>query len=464
MKDSYINIKEIAEAKGLKSTRSLRLEINKPESKYISREVKVNGGTSYEILFSSLEPELQQKLREAENKSTELVPLNYKSEILVTDKAKLTQNHRMNIVKAALEKRKNYKTIKESDSDFLDLYNTGLFLPKAYNFLGSISIGTLRRWIQAYRKHENADCLIPKYKSTRQGEYNTILDSEMKNILLTLLLHPSQYKIGKAIKLTKGILEKKGYEYLPCDLTFKRYAENFRKNNYAEWVLSREGMKAYHDKVEPYIERDISKLEVGDVLVADGHRLAIECINPFTGKPCRPILIGYLDWKSTALVGYEIMLEENTQTITSALRNAIINLAKIPKICYQDNGKAFRAKFFTGDLQECEINGLFDKLKITPVFAQPYNARAKVIERFFRELQDGFERLLPSFVCANINDKPAYKKRNDKFHKENHIEFIPTIEQLNKMLEAYMDYYNKLDCPNVEGKSIGKVFDSGKGS
>lgn len=43
MKDSYINIKEIAEAKGLKSTRSLRLEINKPESKYISREVKVNG-------------------------------------------------------------------------------------------------------------------------------------------------------------------------------------------------------------------------------------------------------------------------------------------------------------------------------------------------------------------------------------------------------------------------------------
>lgn len=82
MKDNYINIKEIAKAKGLKSTRSLRLEINKPESKYISREVKVNGGTSYEILFSSLEPKLQQKLREAENKSTELVPLNYKSETL----------------------------------------------------------------------------------------------------------------------------------------------------------------------------------------------------------------------------------------------------------------------------------------------------------------------------------------------------------------------------------------------
>lgn len=397
-------------------TRSLRLEINKPESKYISREVKVNGGTSYEILFSSLEPELQQKLREAENKSTELVPLNYKSEILVTDKAKLTRNHRMNIVKAALEKRKNYKTIKESDSDFLDLYNTGLFLPKAYNFLGSISIGTLRRWIQAYRKHENADCLIPKYKSTRQGEYNTILDSEMKNILLTLLLHPSQYKIGKAIKLTKGIFEKRGYEYLPCDLTFKRYAENFRKNNYAEWVLRREGMKAYHDKVEPYIERDISKIEVGDIIIADGHVLNFQVINPFTGKPTRATLVGFLDWKSTALVGYEIMMTESTQCIASALRNSIINLGMIPKVVYQDNGRAFKSRFFqNNDFDENIFNGVYANLNIHSVFAKPYNARAKVIERFFLEFQEELEKGMPSYIGTSIENKPAWLKRGEKY-------------------------------------------------
>ena len=33
--NEYININKVAEAKGLKSNRSLRLEINKPESKYI---------------------------------------------------------------------------------------------------------------------------------------------------------------------------------------------------------------------------------------------------------------------------------------------------------------------------------------------------------------------------------------------------------------------------------------------
>lgn len=133
-------------------------------------------------------------------------------------------------------------------------------------------------------------------------------------------------------------------------------------------------------------------------------------------------------------------------------------------MCYQDNGKAFRAKFFTGDLRECGINGLFDKLKITPMFAQPYNAKAKVIERFFRELQDAVEHLLPSFVGTNINVKPAYKKRNEKFHKENHIEFIPTIEQLNKKLKAYMDYHRSPNYPNIESKSIGEIFNRGKGT
>ena len=98
--------------------------------------------------------------------------------------------------------------------------------------------------------------------------------------------------------------------------------------------------------MEAYIERDISKLEVGDVLIADGHTLNFQVINPFTGKPTRATLVGFLDWKSTALVGYEIMMSENTQCIASALRNAIINLGMIPKVVYQDNGKAFKAKYF----------------------------------------------------------------------------------------------------------------------
>lgn len=71
--------------------------------------------------------------------------------------------------------------------------------------------------------------------------------------------------------------------------------KTLEKNNYAEWVLKREGMKAYHNKVEPYIERDISKIEVEDIIIADGHILNFQVINPFTGKPTRATLVGFLD-------------------------------------------------------------------------------------------------------------------------------------------------------------------------
>lgn len=209
MNEEYINIKDIAKAKGLTTTRSIRMEINKSESKYISREIKVNGGISYEILFSSLEPELQQKLRKCETKSTALVPLNYQPPV-VTDKARQTANHKINIVKAALEHRKKYTTQNQADHEFLELYNTGLFLPKAYEFMGSILIGTLRRYIQAYKKTGNAESLIPQYQISKQGEYNSILDENMKKVLLTLLLHQNKFGFNTAIRLTKQILIKQG--------------------------------------------------------------------------------------------------------------------------------------------------------------------------------------------------------------------------------------------------------------
>ena len=465
MNNIYINIKDVAEAKGLKSTRSLRLELNKNESKYISREIKVNGGTSYEILFSSLEPELQDKLRKNENKTTELVPLNYQPPQFVSDQAKMTANFRLNIIIALIKFRNKYSTKKQADSDFLDLYNSGLYLPKAYKFIGSISLGTLHRWLRKYEKHESAECLQPNYKYSKQGEYNSILNDEMKQILLTLLLHPSRYNYGKAIKLTKEILKKRGYEQLPCDLSFKRYAENFRKNNYAEWVLRREGMKAYHDKVEPYIERDISKIEVGDVIVADGHVLNFQVINPFTGRPTRATLVGFLDWKSTALVGYEIMMTESTQCIASALRNAIINLGLIPKVVYQDNGKAFKSRFFQNvDFEEDLFNGVYANLNIHSVFAKPYNARAKVIERFFREFQEELEKGMPSYIGTSIEDKPAWLKRGEKLHAEWHKKLtdnhIPSVSEASKYINSWIEFHNNQPCPNDRTKTIKECLNS----
>ena len=468
--EEYIDINKIAELKGLTSNRALRLAIQK--GKYVARVVKVFGGKSYEILYSSLEPEIQEILQDelikeaTQSNCTALVPINnINNKNFITESAKLTALARVDIVKALWNMRTKYKTKKEADSIFLDLYNSGMYLPKIHKFIGSISIGTLHRWIWAYEDNEDYRVLLPNYKYTKQGEYNTILTQEMKDIFIKFLLHPNKFSVTKAIKLTQHILEKKGIENIPHVITFRRYAQHYKKNNYSRWILFREGEKAYHDKVEAYIERDISKLEVGDVLIADGHTLNFQVINPFTGKPTRATLVGFLDWKSTALVGYEIMMSENTQCIASALRNAIINLGMIPKVIYQDNGKAFKAKYFQScDFDEAGFNGIYANLGIKSVFAKPYNARAKVIERFFLEFQEEFEKMMPSYIGTSIENKPAWMKRGEKLHRDMHKKltnnYIPTVQELIKYIDCYLDFHNSKPCPNAPQISIKQCLNS----
>lgn len=168
--------------------------------------------------------------------------------------------------------------------------------------------------------------------------------------------------------------------------------------------------------------------------------------------------------KAIALVGYEIMLEENTQCIASALRNAIINLDMVPKIIYQDNGRAFKAKYFTNDkgFNELGFQGLYSKLGIETVFARPYNARAKVIERFFKEFQEGFEKLMPSYVGSNIANKPAYMMRNEKLHSAWHNDYIPTIEETIKMIDMWLNFKNSQTCPNAPNKTIAEILEDRK--
>ena len=350
----------------------------------------------------------------------------------------------------------------QADYDFVNLHNTSN--SHLFEILGKISRGTLHRWKNTLNGTEDYSKLIPQYKYAKVDEYRTCLTDEEIRIFMGLLLHPNRLCIGKAIALTKYKLKEQGQSYIPADITFRKYANWFKKNNYDKWVLARDGEKALSDKVEPYIKRDASLLEVGDILVADGHVLNFNVINPFTGKSTRATLVGFLDWKSTALVGYEIMLEENTQCIASALRNSIINLDMIPKVVYQDNGRAFRAKYFTDDkgFTELGFNGLYSKLGIETVFAKPYNARAKVIERFFKEFQEGFEKLLPSYVGSAIQNKPAYLMRNEKLHKQLHNDFVPTLEETIKMIDMWLNFKNSQPCPNEPNKTIAEVLESRK--
>ena len=378
----------------------------------------------------------------------------------VPEKAKQIALARLDLVHKWLEFRRKSNIKIQADYDFLKLHNTTD--SHLRQVLGKVSRGSIHRWNAMLDGSEDYEKLLPQYRYSQIGEFRTTLTDEEIKIFMSLLLHSNRFSIGKATPLTKYKLKEQGQDFIPADATFRRYAKWFKANNYDKWTLARDGEKALKDKVSPFIVRNASLLKAGQVLVADGHTLNFQVINPFSGKPCRATLLGFLDWKSGGLVGYDIMLEECTQNIASALRNAILKLDHIPEYVYQDNGRTFRGKYFTGSskFDEQGFIGIYEKLGIKPIFATPYNARAKVIERFFLDFQESFEKLIPSYIGTSIENKPAYMKRNEKLHNKIHekYNFTPTIEQTRLLIEKWLEFKHSQPCPNDKGKTIQEVL------
>ena len=476
---TWVDVETVAKLKGI-TKRGVRLSLN--QNKYEYKVENVRGGKTYKIKLSTLEEEyqikyIQEYYDDFKHIDTEIIELNnfeIKQEKLISENQRKMALAKDDIVRIWIDFRNNEKRENKNnqfksnnkeniDFKFIQLYNTGLLHEEIFKILGKVSVGSLYRWRRTLGCKNDWTALVGQYKYSTRKEYNTTLNDEQIKIFLKILLSPNNFSIGKSISLTKHILMERGYEILPKDITFRRYAYWFRDFNLDKWTLAREGQKALKDKVEPYIVRNASLLKPGQVLIADGHTLNFQVINPFTGKPCRATLLGFLDWKSGGLVGYDIMLEECTQNIASALRNAILNMDHIPEFVYQDNGRAFKSKFFNGDkkFEELGFTGVYEKLGIKPVYATPYNARAKVIERFFLDFQEGFEKLMPSYIGTSIENKPAWMKRNEKLHKAIHekYEFTPTMEQAIALINKWLEYKHSQPCTNAEGKTIKEVLD-----
>jgi putative transposase len=230
-------------------------------------------------------------------------------------------------------------------------------------------------------------------------------------------------------------------------------------------VKHRQGSKFVAENIgQRTIMRDSHCSRLVSVWVADGHTLAFDIINPQTGKArARMTMIMVFDGASRYPVGASLALTEDSQHIQAAFRNGFLNWGALPKFVYLDNGKAFKSKLFHEKWDnhnlETELGGIFPRLKIEAAFAESYNAKAKVIERFFKTFQDQFERFLSSFRGSCVADKPATLMRNEKWARSLFESKPPTLNEAMQMLAFYIRYmYGEAPHSGLDGKSTWEVF------
>jgi putative transposase len=308
--------------------------------------------------------------------------------------------------------------------------------------------------------------LAPKYGSSWKKRS---INQDQAQVILSIIRSPYQpKKKSEIIRISKAIMDQKGVQDGLSNSTYRRWIDDWISHNYDQWIWWREGDKGLNDKCSYWIERDYDRIDVGDVMVADGHVLNFEILNPWTGKPKRMILILWYDMKSNYPLGWEIMPTENTQAISSALRRAIIRLGKIPKVAYLDNGKAFASRFFRGtDFDEDGFGGVFDTLDIKPIYAWPYHGQSKTIERFFETFAE-LERMSPSYTGTSIAEKPPRLNRGEKLHRQIHEKItgglVPTLLQAHRAIAAWFDEYaRRCQRGHLNGRTPWEMFSSGQG-
>ena len=311
---------------------------------------------------------------------------------------------------------------------FYERFNRGGFLEyeEEHSVIGHISFKTLDIWQKQLDKADGDPyALATKYGASKGVMMVSMRESE---VLMEFALHPNKLTYQEIIGYAKKKLTAEGLPIVCSDQTFYRWLKKHAVENAYMHDLMRNGEKALNDRHLPSLERDRDKIEVGDILISDGHTFNFTMRDPVSGKPRRMTLVLVFDFKSGMPVGWDFAASENTAVIASAYRRSIKTIGFVPKTFYVDNGRAFNSHYFsrkeskaTNILGERELHGLFDRLRpygfIECVNALPYHGQSKPIERYFGTMHT-FEKQMPTYTGNSIPNRVASDHRNEKMHRD----------------------------------------------
>jgi len=360
-----------------------------------------------------------------------------------------------------LDFRKKSKLPKhKADLKFIHQYKSNPNDPIYKRLNGKGSIKTLYRdWKLLEENGNDWRVLVPGFS---YGKAGSIVCAKEAEALLKYIKYPTKLKISEIVRNAVDELQADGFVNIRHPRVYEHWINEWKNKNFDEWTLHREGQKALNDKVSYYTRRDKELLEVGDMIVIDGHTLNFEIQSPYPPyKPKRMTLILTYDYRSDMPLGWEIMPSENKYAIASAVRRALIflayscgleNNALKGRVVNIDNGRANKSKYllgtkdcwYHGDFKKDGVTGLFQKVFEKVQIAKPYHGQTKTIERFFGTFSE-MERLAITYSGTSIADKAPRMMRNEKYHKAIYEKMTKGVsmgvEQAHYAISKWFDNY-----------------------
>ena len=303
------------------------------------------------------------------------------------------------------------------------------------------SIDTLyRRWKSI--KQNDLDGLIDKRGKWKKGKSD--IQPEVWDAFLYFYLQEAQHPMMKCYEYMKLLLREDHPDLvadIPSYTTFTRRVKSDIPE--AVEVLGREGQKAFRDRCAPYIRRTYESMASNEWWIADNHTFDV-ITQGDNGQRHRLHLTAFFDARSGIFTGCHVTENPCSQATLIALRKGILKYG-IPENIYVDNGSEFltfdigglghRKKKPKDGQERFEPPPVFERLGIKMTNAIVRNAKAKIIERRFRDVKDQLSRLFDTYTGGNVLEKPERLKGVLKNGE------IPLDSTFTEAVEELLDWY-----------------------
>jgi hypothetical protein len=326
--------------------------------------------------------------------------------------------------------------------------------------IGSLSVVSLERWCAAYFDGGcREEALLDRNDgSAKRGKSS--LPREVRAFFRAALKSGDSQSVANAIRDTRYWAVDAGIELDAADDAFYRFAATLTK-------IELRATNADQDRTSswlPSVRRDYTKLRAMKVVQADHHisDVFVRCDDPECGRGHRVWLTVFMDVRSRMVLSWVASFDyPNSDRILKAFRHLIAQHG-LPDAVYIDNGKDFKKAFgkairtWGADaIDEAFFGNLLAALAIRPIFATPYRAQAKAIERLFGT----FVRRIWGASSAYVG---RLGKRTERVQRlfENPAE-LPTVTEFCDLLSSEIALYDTSTehrGHGMDGRSPMQVF------
>lgn len=300
-----------------------------------------------------------------------------------------------------------------------------------------ISVRTLERKEALYKQYGLAGLADNRVESGRKAAIDD--KGEAWSLFLQYWLDEARPAVSTCYSLVQGVCEMYYPELLPLPSEHAFYRKT-KEIEYDVVQYFRYGKKAFEDKCLPWLRRMYDDIESNDVWSSDYHTLDVFVRDDVTGKVFRPHAAVWIDIRSRKVLSVVLAENSNSDGVILAFRKAVSNCG-LPDKVYLDNGREFLVHDFGGrGKRKTDPNAdygltILERCGVEMHNATVKNAKAKIIERIFRDVKNDFSKLCTTFCGGRPEERP--ERLDSKFLGD--ARKVPLLSEVRRRLELYFE-------------------------